>query len=103
MRIQIDTTAKTLKLDEAIKMSELMQALEMLFPKNEWKEFQLLTDVRIDWTSPIIIERPALPWTWPYQPYTQPYHPYPWITYYDTTGNNYQFNTGIFDVEIPGM
>jgi hypothetical protein len=99
MKIQIDTTAKTLKLEEAVKLNELFKALDNLFPNEEWREFTLITDVTINWTSyPIIIKKyPVYP-TWPSIP-SYPYQPYPWITYINDN-LKYQLNTGIYDVQI---
>jgi hypothetical protein len=78
MKIQIDTTAKTIKLDEFVQMNDLIAELEKLFPNGEWKEYQLIHDV--NWTYPIIIkEYPIYPVNPPLQPCYPPLNP--WITY----------------------
>jgi len=41
MKFQLDTTNKTIKVEEKIKLSELIETLEKMFPKEEWKEFAL--------------------------------------------------------------
>lgn len=41
MKIQLDTTNKTIKLEGEIKLSEMVSTLEKLLPKGLWKEFTL--------------------------------------------------------------
>ena len=56
MKIHIDTTAKTIRLDEFVIMSDLITELEKLFPNGEWKEYQLIHDYSYpNWP-------PATPW-----------------------------------------
>lgn len=43
MKIQLDTTNKTIKVEESVKLQELTDALEKLLPNGEWKEFKLET------------------------------------------------------------
>ena len=74
MKIQIDTKAKTLKVESDINLNELMEGIKVLFPRGEWKEYKLLTNVVINnWCDPIIINpiqiepyRPVNPWPWTY-------------------------------------
>lgn len=42
MKLQIDTTKKIIKLDEKVKLSELVKVLGKLLP-GEWKEYTLET------------------------------------------------------------
>jgi hypothetical protein len=66
MKIQLDTTNKSIKVESDVKFSELIKVLEKILPKGEWKEFMLETNVTIShWHSPIYIERyrePIYPW-----------------------------------------
>lgn len=76
MKLQIDTTYKTIKVEESVKLSKLVETLKRLFPNNEWKDFTLETNTTIEhWSSPIIIkeyietEKRVNPYTYPwYQP-----------------------------------
>lgn len=64
MKIQIDTDAKTVKLEESANVYDLLNTLKKLFPENEWKNYTLQTNTTIiDWYNPIHINR----WNW--QPY----------------------------------
>jgi len=55
MKIQLDTGAKTIKVESDIKLSELITNLKKLLPNNEWKKFTLQTNVTINnWNYPII-------------------------------------------------
>lgn len=66
MKIQIDTTKKTLKLEEDVKLTTLMKLVKKILPDNEWKEYTLETNTTIEhWASPIIIDR----WYREYKPY----------------------------------
>lgn len=72
MKFQIDTDKKTIKIEDNVKFSELLKNLNLLFPEGEWKEYTLLTNVIINWTSNPIIVNPS-----PYNPHplypTQPW------------------------------
>ena len=104
MKLQIDTTAKTITLEASVKMDEFISALKKLFPDNEWKEFQLLTNTVISWGSPIIIkEYPHWEPLRPISPYTAPYQPYPWITYQSGTPANGELQMGVYNVELLGL
>jgi hypothetical protein len=96
MKIQIDTTAKTLKLDEATQMGELIKSLELLFPNGEWREFNLMTNVNITWVQqPVIIKQ--------YPVYPEVYPSWPWWNqpYYTSTGGiSYELNPGIYDIQF---
>ena len=75
MKLQIDTTVKTIKIEENIKFSKLIETLKKLFPNNEWKDFTLETNTTINhWSNPIVIRE-----------YPRPYE-YPWYSGQHTYG-----------------
>lgn len=94
MKLQIDTSAKTIKLEESIKLDTLINALNEMFPNNGWREFTLLTNITIEWKNIPIIIQPSYPYRYPwYQPY------------YGTMGEHietpeYKLTQGVFDIEI---
>lgn len=63
MKIQIDTTAKTIKIGQNVKFSELIPALDALFPNDGWKEYELQTEHITQNINPVIV-RPW--WSNPY-------------------------------------
>ena len=91
MKIQIDTTAKTIKVEEMVKFGELIEALNKLFPKEEWKEYTLSCNTIINWSNPIVIKE------YPAWPYTTPYNPYTWPQIYYGNGND---NLGVYNVQF---
>ena len=69
MRLQLDTEAKTIKIENNVKISELIATLKKLMPQGEWKEFELQTNTVINhWSNPVVIND----WTYPY--YRQPFY-----------------------------
>lgn len=96
IKAQIDTINKTIKIEEDINLDKLFKAVKVMFPEELWKQFTLKVNTIINWSSPIIIEKPYNPWN-PYQPYGEP-----WITYKDTTGDipNYTLNPGTYSVNL---
>jgi len=70
MKLQIDTSKKTIKLEESVKLDSLIKTLKQLFPNNEWKQFTLETNTVINnWNRPVVIELiktyptyPRYPW-----------------------------------------
>ena len=99
MRLQIDTILKTIKLENNIKIRELIENLKNLLP-NDWMDFTLETNVTIGWTNPVYVR------DYPY------WGDYPWYhttspNYGEVTGGNYkcekdqyQLNAGSYNVEI---
>lgn len=79
MKLQLDTTAKTVKVESDIKMSLLIKTLKSLLP-DDWKDFTLQTHTTItQWTNPTIIrEYPTYPQWWSY----------PWYNTHVTTFTN---------------
>lgn len=63
MKARIDTAAKTIAIDEAITLDELVKFVKALFPEN-WKEWKVDPRVTIEIASPtIVVERhPSQPW-----------------------------------------
>ena len=63
MKLQLDTQKKTIKVEEAVKLSELVDILNKILP-NAWKEYTLESNTIIqNWTNPIVIEKKI------YEPY----------------------------------
>jgi len=99
MKLQIDTTNKSIKIENDIKLSDLISNLKKMFPNNEWKKFTLVTNTIIEqWTSPIIIRE-----------YPRPYYPYEWPWYHTMSGGQYAVNnkqetfelkSGVYNVDL---
>lgn len=68
MKIQIDTTAKTIRVEQSVKFAELITALDALLPDNGWREFELLSGAIQHFGNPIVIQGVVRPW-YHYQPY----------------------------------
>ena len=91
MKLQIDTTAKIIRIDETVKINELVKVLEKLLP-NEWQDYSLETNCIINWGNPIIVEKPYYPWPLP-------------ITVHHNTGtplpkNPYEVTCGVYNLEL---
>lgn len=103
MKLQIDTTLKTIKIEEPINLGDFIDMLNKLFPNNLWKEFKLLTEVIVNWNSPITIQPYIVP-NLPYIPYspTVPYPNFPWVTYCDNNSESTfkLTNSGVYNVEL---
>ncbi len=112
MKIQLDTTNKTIKLESSENLGDFFKAIKQLLPNDLWKEFTLETNTTITWSNPIIwkyydyIPQPYIyphPITTPYiypHPITTPNiypHPIttPWITY--STGSYNVVNSSHYD------
>ena len=71
MKIQIDTDRKVLRLESDVNLREFMSKIRVLFPGGEWKDYTLETNVEINWSNPIYIDRwhyPVYPWQPSYEP-----------------------------------
>lgn len=56
MKLQIDTVAKTITLEQSAKITELLSVVKKLFPHDEWKEYALQAVVTIyNWHNPVYI------------------------------------------------
>lgn len=104
MKLQLDTVNKTIKVENNVVFKELVDTLERILPKGEWKSFTLETSTTIhNWNSPYVIERtrevpvyPRTPWPW--------YLGYDRENLLDRTHNlgsqkiEYQLKSGVFNV-----
>jgi len=69
MKIQLDTTAKTIKVEQAVNFGELVEVLDKMLPDGEWKTYKLEANTVIqNWGNPIIIRERAYPPSWPWRP-----------------------------------
>lgn len=82
MRLQIDTTNKTIRIEEQVKLTELFSFVKKLLP-DTWKEYSLEQAAFTYWYHPISV------------PFSQP-QPFE-ITYTDTTTAGNQ--QGIFCID----
>lgn len=66
MKLQLDTTNKTIKLESNVNINDLLKTLKKLFPNSEWQDFTLETHTTINnWNSPVIIrEYPERVYPW---------------------------------------
>lgn len=58
MKLQIDTTEKTIQVEEHIKLGDLIDTLDDLFPRYAWKEYQLKVNISTNWINETIITNP---------------------------------------------
>ena len=87
MKIQLDTTAKTIRIEEPVNLGEFIELLDkQILPDGHWKEFKLETQTIIGWVNPVIIN-PINPCPYPW--YDQPYY---------TT--NSQLVSGVYNVDV---
>lgn len=100
MKLVLDTTNKTIKIEESVNLGELTNTLERMLPLGLWKEFKLETNTQIIWSNPIIIR------DYPYiNPF--PYPTYPWYNplpqmIYTNQGieGQMQLQTGTYCIEV---
>ena len=86
MKIQLDTSNKTITVEEKVNLGELFDILSKLLPDDSWKQFDIVPMFIYNWSNPIVIQ--------PYLPYT-----YPWITYADSSSATLTTD-GIYNIEI---
>lgn len=66
MKARIDTKAKTLAIEEAVSMDDLLKFVKFV-AGDDWKAWKVETNVKFEVTSsPIIIRDYSRPWTNPY-------------------------------------
>lgn len=100
MKLELDTTKKTIKIEEEVKLTKLISVIKRLLPNGEWQDFTLLTNTTINhWSNPIIYKE--------YWPTSKPWREYPWIIsnpiYYTNTNNDstaYQLKAGTYNIDI---
>ncbi len=93
MKLQLDTTNKTVKVEGSVNLEALYETLQKLLPQGEWKQFSLEANTTITWVNPITV---------PVYPY-YPQNPYPWwnTPYYTTSGEmHYTLTNGTYDIEV---
>lgn len=75
MKIILDTSEKTIKVEGTVNLGELIETLEKMLPLGEWKSFKLETNSIIQWNIPIILKEyiktsplypPTYPWSGKY-------------------------------------
>lgn len=93
MKIQLDTTTKTIKVEESVNLNDFFEAIKRILPDGEWKEFKLETQTVINWGSPIVINQP-------YRQYYPWYSPEPYYTCgTNFITNNHTLTSGIYNIE----
>lgn len=100
MKLFLDTEKKVIKVEEAVNLGELYDALDKMLPESLWRKFSLEVNTQIVWEKPIII-RDYIP-TYPY-----PYWHYPWYVpttqpiLYDApaTSITYELTSGTYCVQ----
>lgn len=106
MKFTLDTTNKTIRLEDTVSIDEFFKLMTKLLPRAEWSEFTVISNTVYITQDPIQI--PVLPYNpiQPWQPLT-PWYDQPWITITggDTTnadGSNpktYSLNSGIYAID----
>lgn len=93
MKIQLDTEKKTIKIEEDASLEKLMSFMQATFPDN-WKEYKVLTNTIINWTTYPQYVWPN--WTW------RPYDVYCGTSATSTFTNPHTFTTtnGTYNLEI---
>jgi hypothetical protein len=91
MKIQIDTKAKIIRIDETVKFDELIKVLNKLLPK-EWKSYSLETNSFITWYNPI-------QWTYVNPAPLLPYVPFNDPPYKVTCGMTQPVNSSVYSIE----
>jgi len=103
MKIQLDTTNKTITIEEDINLNDFMEKINILLPGGEWREFTLKMTKITEWRDPIVVPNTAPtttptfpnPWETP-----NPWTPnQPWYTWTEVVNNN-QINTTMGDTTM---
>jgi len=106
MRIQLDTTKKTITIEENVNLHDLYEELNSLLPGGLWREFTLKVEKIREWNNPITVTpttpiNPFAPLEPNPSPYTNPYPPsYPQIWYTTSTDNtnNITLSSGVYNI-----
>lgn len=98
MRLQLDTVAKTIKIEDDVNLNDLLALVKKLLPDNEWRKYSLSANVTIkSWSDPIIIHDHY------YWPRLEPIRIDPGITHpYEITCGNKSWSsaTGVFNLDV---
>ena len=71
MKIRLDTTTKTIQIEESVNIGEFIGTLENLLGPDKWKDFRLQIISELNWNpNPTYIDRRQKDW----------WH-YPWFRY----------------------
>jgi hypothetical protein len=105
MKLQLDTTARIIKVEGIVNLDELFIALRKLLPEGLWKKFSIESNTTIVWTTPVTVH--------PFYPYYPWWSPQPAIIYGSagitsppygdtlTSGDvTYSLNQGTYNIEI---
>lgn len=101
MKLKLDTKNKTIEIEEAVNIGELLQTLKRLLPNNDWKKFTLETTVIQNWSNPIYIDR----WRRPFDTYPRPtpWYDNPWYVQDGSTKTTdaatFKLNDGTYCLE----
>lgn len=79
MKFTIDTEKKVISLVEKTNMFALIEAIKKLLPDGEWRDYDIDTNVTVNWQSPIYI---------PYRDTIRPWWEYQYVNYDGTTTGN---------------
>ena len=60
MKIQIDFTLKTIKLESNVNLGKFVETMQEMF--SDWKEYKILTNTKIEWVSYPTYYPPNNPW-----------------------------------------
>lgn len=63
MKIQLDTIAKVIRVEESINLGEFLKAIKDILPNDLWKEYKLETNTIINWRYPYyFVYEKTYPW-----------------------------------------
>ena len=98
MRIQLDTTEKTITIEEDVNLHNFYEQINSLLPNGLWREFTLKVSVIKEWENPISIPNISNPQPYhPQSPYDNPYSP---VWYTNGSTDNFLLNDGVYNITI---
>ena len=90
MKLQLDTIAKTIKIEEKVNLGEFFNKLEELLPDLKWREYDLEVGTITNWNNP---------WILPFYPDRYyPSYPYPWGVAGDVSLPT--ISTGVYNIDV---
>lgn len=95
MKLQLDTTNKTILIDQEVTFGDLLDTLEALLPNGRWADYKLIPNQTIQWTT-YPMYTPNI------QPLTSPTPDYPWIVTSNVSESSYQIKDGVYNISIDG-